>query len=301
MNYWIFCVTNQKAEGEIFSPDTVLNQRLADHFWGLGLKTPNRTKLNKGDEVVFYKGIPSMTIAASATLASNSFKLSEDQKDEFGHGKVFYKPEFGVLLENVHLWDYAHDMKDLIPNLSFIENKDHWGVYFQGGVRQISIDDYRIITENLILGRSSDLRTAEDIINESEFALEGHLEEFIDKNWKHIKFGSEIVKYSTEEQDGRQFPAGPWSIDFLCIDKSNHDLVVIELKRGKTSDATVGQVLRYIGWVSENLAKNGQNTRGIIIAHEIDDAMRYAIKGLDNVRVLKYQVDFKLFPSELKI
>jgi RecB family endonuclease NucS len=70
--------------------------------------------------------------------------------------------------------------------------------------------------------------------------------------------------------------------------------VVIELKRGRSSDSAVGQVLRYIGWVNENLAKPGQRTRGIIIAKEVDDALRYAVKELENVRVLTYKVDFKL-------
>jgi len=74
--------------------------------------------------------------------------------------------------------------------------------------------------------------------------------------------------------------------------------VVIELKRGKTSDATVGQVLRYIGWVAENLAEPTQQVRGIIISQEVDDALKYAIKGLKNVNVLTYKVDFKLLPFE---
>jgi len=46
--------------------------------------------------------------------------------------------------------------------------------------------------------------------------------------------------YKTDELGGRQFPSGTWSIDFLAIDKDNNDLVVIELKRGKTSNSTVG-------------------------------------------------------------
>src|SRR5205814_912608 len=104
------------------------------------------------------------------------------------------------------------------------------------------------------------------IMSVSQFALEAHLEEFIDKNWGRIDFGVPLQKYEVEDQSGRQFPAGAWSIDFLCIDKANHDLVVIELKRGRSSDSTVGQTLRYIGWVEENLAQGDQQVRGLIIA-----------------------------------
>ena len=80
------------------------------------------------------------------------------------------------------------------------------------------------------------------------------------------------------------------------MDRATDGLVVIELKRGRSSDSTVGQVLRYMGWVEENLAKEGQQVHGIIIAQEADDALRYAVKGLKNVSVLTYRVDFKLSP-----
>jgi hypothetical protein len=81
-------------------------------------------------------------------------------------------------------------------------------------------------------------------------------EEFIDKNWDCIDFGAQLAKYDeADDETGRQFPAGVWRIDFLCRDTSNGDLIVVELKRGQTSDETVGQVLRYIGWVSENIAR----------------------------------------------
>jgi restriction system protein len=125
--------------------------------------------------------------------------------------------------------------------------------------------------------------------------LEAHLEEFIDKNWKDIDFGADLVRYETDGQNGRQFPAGAWYIDFLCRDTASNELVVLELKRGKTSDAVVGQTLRYINWVKENLAKNGQGVRGIIICADlVDDALKYAVKGLQNVSVLTYHVDFQL-------
>lgn len=200
------------------------------------------------------------------------------------------------MLEDIQLWETSRLVKDLIPNLKFIDNKVNWGAYFQGGVRQLSEDDFRTITEM----RQGEEKTEDEIISESQFALEAHLEEFIDNNWKQIHFGEEIEKYKVGDQDGRQFPAGPWSIDFLCVDQNNNDFVVIELKRGKTSDATVGQILRYIGWVEENLAQPGQQTRGIIIAQDVDDALRYSVKGLKNISVLTYKVDFKLFPFNPK-
>ena len=294
MSNWIFTVTQHKVDGELLLAEDILNQRMADQFWGLGEKTPNRRSLKKGDLVVFYVGLPRKVFAASAQLDSDSFELNKEQKENYGHSKKFYSPDYGVMLTNVQIWKTAHFVEDLVPNLVFIENKENWFAYFQGGVRQVSEEDYRTITEGRELTLSERLISSKDIVSESQFALEAHLEEFIDQNWKHINFGSDLMRYEVEDQNGRQFPAGQWSIDFLCTDKANGDFVVIELKRGKSSDSTVGQVLRYIGWVEENITKSKQKVRGIIIAKEVDDALRYAVKGLSNVSVLTYQVDFKL-------
>lgn len=302
MNYWLFTVTQKKINGEVFAPDDILKQRLTDKFWGLGERTPNRRNLKKGDKVVFYVSVPIAAFAASATLASDSFSLSDVQKSEFSHGNHLYLSDYGVMLEDIRLWGTPRQVKFLLPSLIFVENKENWGAYFQGGARQLREDDYQTIvsTRQPIVDDYQHIFDAslseESIISKTQFALEAHLEEFIAKNWKHIHFGTNIDLYEADEQSGRQFPAGTWNIDFLCIDKSTSDFVVIELKRGKTSDATVGQILRYISWVKENLAKEGQRTKGIIIAQEVDDALRYAVREIENVRVLTYQVDFKLLP-----
>jgi len=50
--------------------------------------------------------------------------------------------------------------------------------------------------------------------------------------------------------------------------------------------------------VSENLADTSKGVRGVIIAHEVDKALRYAVHGLPNVSVLTYTVDFELHPFD---
>lgn len=293
MNYWVFIATSQRADGRSFTPDEVLQQRMKDKFWGLGERTPNRKNLQKGDEVVFYLGTPLKCFAATATLASAAFALSEGEQDQIAHGTQLYRSPFGVRLEQTNVWEKMRPAEELRDNLDFIENKEFWGTYFQGGVRQIAERDYRTILHGG-LGLPTRPVVVADLESESEFALETHLEEFLDQNWDNIDFGMKLQRYQVEEQSGRQFPAGPWSIDFLCTDRDNGDFVVIELKRGKTSDSAVGQVLRYMTYVKRNLAKPGQGVRGVIIAKEVDEALRYAIEPLDNVSVLTYRVDFRL-------
>src|SRR4051794_7116805 len=79
----------------------------------------------------------------------------------------------------------------------------------------------------------------------------------------------------------------------LCGSESG-ELVVIELKRGKTSDRVVGQAARYIGWVKHHLAKPGQPVRGLIVAHEHDDRLAYAVAAVPDLAVMTYDIEFTL-------
>ena len=71
-------------------------------------------------------------------------------------------------------------------------------------------------------------------------------------------------------------------------------LLVVELKKGRASDAVVGQVLRYMGYVQEELAEPGQQVRGVIIALEDDTRLRRALAMTPNIDLYHYQVSFKL-------
>ena len=69
--------------------------------------------------------------------------------------------------------------------------------------------------------------------------------------------------------------------------------MVIELKKNQTSDDTIGQLTRYMGWLECNKS-NGKTTKGIIIAGQYDERLFYAAKKLKEVEVYLYQVDFRL-------
>jgi restriction system protein len=87
------------------------------------------------------------------------------------------------------------------------------------------------------------------------------------------------------------------NIDLLAIDRDKKEFVVMELKKGRGSDVVIGQILRYMGWVRENLAVNNYelySVRGIIISRDKDDRLEYALKMLPNVNLFLYTVSFKL-------
>lgn len=130
--------------------------------------------------------------------------------------------------------------------------------------------------------------------SEAEFAMENHLEDFLVKNWEHTELGR---KYELIEEGGdlvsQQYRTDVGNIDLLVRDKENRQFVVIELKKGQTSDATVGQVARYMGWVRKNRA-DGQEVKGIIIARSNDLKLQYALEEVRNVELFVYKVNFVL-------
>jgi restriction system protein len=129
--------------------------------------------------------------------------------------------------------------------------------------------------------------------------MEKQLEDFIISNWDKTELGK---KYDLIIEDGelisQQYKTEIGPIDILAIDKINKNYVVIELKKNQTSDDTLGQIARYMGWIKEN--KKDKNVKGIIIAGSYDKKLDYALQMMQNVEVFLYEVSFKLSEFTVK-
>ncbi len=125
------------------------------------------------------------------------------------------------------------------------------------------------------------------------FYMEKQLEDFILENWHSSELGKNLdLIYEEGELVSQQYRTEIGPIDILAREKGSGSYVVIELKRNQTSDDTVGQVLRYMGWVAENL--NDPNVKGIVIAGKYDKKLHYAQSLTPNIDVFLYEVNFSL-------
>lgn len=138
------------------------------------------------------------------------------------------------------------------------------------------------------------LKPDETVENPAEFVLEKYLEDFIVSNFDSIFQGKLNIYEDSEGNEGQQFTTDIGSIDILAIEAASNSYVVIELKKGRSSDQVVGQVLRYMGWVKENLCVNGQSVKGLIICRDPDPKLTYALTMTSNIDVRYYSVSFKL-------
>ncbi len=107
---------------------------------------------------------------------------------------------------------------------------------------------------------------------------------------KHIAFDPTVIEQGLKLISEEYSVDGAGRIDVLCEDNEGN-LVVIELKKGRSGDAVVGQILRYMGWLKE---KQKRSVRGIIILGEPDDSVHYAVAAAPDIEVKYYRVHFDI-------
>ena len=140
----------------------------------------------------------------------------------------------------------------------------------------------------------------ESRVEQTAFALEEQLEEFLILNWEKLDLGKKYKILKNEANKPSQFRIDNHILDILAESFDGKELLVIELKRGKTSDQVVGQILRYMGVVKEKKAKPDQEVSGLIIGGQEDENVRLALSNIKNVEFNTYNIEFTLVPQQKK-
>lgn len=206
--------------------------------------------------------------------------------------------------------DYSYHPNDVLPHRRTVRwypktiERSDMSEALQNSTGSIgtvgNITKHSVEIESLIAGNrpATLISTDETVEDPSVFALEKHLEDFLVKNWHQTELGKDYTIFEEEgELVGQQYLTDTGNIDILAISKNKKELLVIELKKGRVSDNVVGQIQRYMGYVQEEIAEEGQTVKGIIIALEDDLRIRRALSVAKNIEFYRYQVSFKLFKN----
>lgn len=121
--------------------------------------------------------------------------------------------------------------------------------------------------------------TIEQLV-ETSISFERDVEEHLIRNLSSVEEGLVFVDRQVSIDVGR--------VDILAEDV-NGQRVVIELKVGEAKDAAVGQIARYLGWYAR---QDGKPPRGMLIASEFPEAVRYAAEAVKGLSLVQYRVQF---------
>ena len=173
------------------------------------------------------------------------------------------------------------------------------------GIWSIQKDEYGKLTVFQVDGsRSEDVDIIEETTYVEEllaFPFESHLRDFIARNLGSISVnGRKLRLYiDPEHRDGVEYPTEVGPIDILAVDETGK-FVVFELKLNKGVDQTVGQIMRYMGWVQRHLA-NREPVNGVIVAQKVSEKLKYAVSIFPVISLFEYEINFTVRPVGLDI
>jgi hypothetical protein len=260
-NYWIF---SNKPEGAYGNRDWDMASVLRTKHYYLLENENNRSYIKSGDLV--YMRIYGECFLGKFTVGGN---WAFDPKSEDKHNcKAGYFPIGDDLIiwkrplpQNLILHDISN--KNIRSRISYITRED-----------TVKIDTAQLIYEKLGYGGA----------NGEILVLERGLEEAIKPNLSSLGLNLADPKIQ------QQFSMGPGvgRSDLICLNENN-DYVILELKRGFSSDEAIGQILRYVGWVKENIAESEQNVSGWIITGDYDEQLRLAASAAD-IKIIRIRI-----------
>jgi len=202
-------------------------------------------------------------LVKEGTIAGNLIRLSTNDKNRLHHSL----PDDGT------------------EDVFFKLNSSRFRLYEPGS------DAAPIHKGGIIQGPTSSQLTDEQNRNDSEFAYEDDLRDYLAQNLHLVEPG--LVLYTDEGVSGIEFPVGGRFVDILAVDSAG-GYVVIELKVSRGYDRVVGQLLRYIGWIEKHHAEPGQRVRGVIVAKEVSDDLRLACARIPDIRLFEYALSVSL-------
>lgn len=226
-------------------------------------------------------------------LLKGDIVLTPDGAGNFHIGEVIgyyeHHPESPIPHQRPVKW-----FKDKISKSDMSEHLNS-SINSRGPVTNLSNHSDEI--ERLVsgIGPPSLVATDPAVEDPSAFAMEKHLEDFLVENWRRTPFGQDFDIYEEDgECIGQQFPTDSGPIDIFAVSKDHKKLMVIELKKGRANDVVVGQILRYMGIVIDELTEPDQEVKGVIIAMDDDFKLKRALSMVPNIDFYRYEVSFKL-------
>ncbi len=123
----------------------------------------------------------------------------------------------------------------------------------------------------------------EEEIARGGFTLEDELQRQVAKNIGLVEKGLVIA--------GQQVKTEAGIMDITAKDPKGAT-VIIELKPGLAQEKALVQLLRYVGHARKT--NPNKEIRGILVAHDFDERLKYSASMIPNVRLKTYEIKFEM-------
>jgi endonuclease len=151
---------------------------------------------------------------------------------------------------------------------------------------------YRFINESGQMKKASDDNIVSLLENVSQqyaeeksqrITLERDMQSALRKNIKSLGSTLEII------DDGAERGVKTGFIDITCRDMDA--IVVVELKAGIADSRAIGQILGYMGDLTNE--EEGKQIKGILVANDFDQRCKAAARMVPSLTLKKYSIEFK--------
>ncbi len=174
-------------------------------------------------------------------------------------------------------------VKQFFPHSKW--QKSHY-IWYKSQIKTGKISAPTEALENSIDETGSDIEADIEDSLETRVSIERDLQDYLAQHLGELEPGLKL------HENGVEYQTDAGRIDILAFDNEGQ-LVVVEIKAGKAKDSALGQILGYIGCLS-NKQENHDNIRGILVAASFNDRVVYASRNLSNIKLIKYKLKFSL-------
>lgn len=157
-------------------------------------------------------------------------------------------------------------------------------------LREIIKRNYNQISNNEIINNYINLSLDEIEETKSDIEYEINLQRYFEKihnlekflkGWNgNIKLEIITDKNYSDTRSTREYHTNDvGEIDILCRDKITESLIIIEIKRGEADSRDLGQLIGYVGWVKQNIARRNNSVNdvwGIMLCKGTKESFRTA-------------------------
>jgi Endonuclease NucS C-terminal domain len=209
--------------------------------------------------------------------------------NDFERCKAYYRK----IISRTHHWSESVKFLGRIEELLRC-SQSHMAEILKISKAKVSTDLVlaRRLKENPELERFSSKKKAQlysDKPYKDIFESEEKLQRYLYNNWEKTPFSKDWSLIKSSGMYGKHLADEMGEMDLLAQNKDSGSWLVIELKQDKSSDETVGQILRYMGWVKKNKAKENDEVLGLIVCGSFDKELRSALICVPFIRAQVYR------------